>query len=308
MRYEPDDLEREADEADDGFTPVGTAAEPVSMVPPSVARSGYLVYRAKDGFEAAVPASLVDRCVAWGRKAAPNEWYGLLVGKLCEHGGLRHVVVLGVVPDPGADGGPSSVRTTSDSEFRTRMSAGVLFPDGIVLGWAHGHLRHGVRFSSVDRSNQRTWTQPHSLGIVVDPWHPERVSVYRGPGSELLTLVGKDASASERPPLPPRRLDSRRFAAPTISSPRVSGAKRIRRFAPWGAVLVGLALMGHCGWRLSERLDALEAKPGSPLGSEARPDPGPAAARAASIGSSRTEGVCREGESVPESGSFSAGP
>lgn len=311
MRREPNELDEAdehggEDEAEDGFTPLGTASEPVAVVPPSVARSGYLVYRGEDGFEAAVPTSLVDRCVAWGRKAAPNEWYGLVVGKLCEHGGRRHVVVLGVVPDPEAEGRPSSVKTTSNSEFRTRMSARVLYPDGIVLGWAHGHLKHGIRFSAVDRANQRTWTQPHSLGIVVDPWHAERVSVYRGPDSELLTLVG-DAPAPELSSPPRRRPVLRHIFLRTAAARVSSGAKRVRRFAVWSAVVVGLALAGRYGWRVSERLDALEAKSAGSVGQGTRPEARGAAPVSSEPSASANAGICREGEEAPGHGTSSGG-
>jgi len=301
MRRETDELDERKgeDEAEDLFRPLGTAAERVSAVPPSEARSGYLLYRGADGFEAAVPVSLVERCVAMGRKADPNEWYGLLVGKLCEHRGRRHVVVFGVVPDAEAEGRPSSVRTTQDSEFRTRSLARLLYPDGIVLGWAHGHLRHGIRFSLVDKANQRTWTQAHSLGIVVDPWHPARLSVYRGPDSELLTLV-EDAPApapslAARPATPPilRRV-SRRL---------VSGAKRARRAAVWSAVLLGLALIGRCGWRISERLDALEAKRVGALGAGAQEEARERVPSSAETQASPGEGACRAGE-----GEFEHGP
>lgn len=242
--------ERAEDEAD-GFTPHGTTPETVESVPTEVARNGYLVYRAKDGFEAAVPVAIAERCVAWGLRAEPNEWFGLIVGKLCKDGDRSHVVVLGVVPDPDAKGEPHAVETTPESEFKTRTSARLLYPDGIVLGWVHGHIRHGVRFSPTDRATQRTWTQPHSLGIVVDPWTPERLSVYRGPIAERLELAEvwslRDRARPKMPSL------SRRVRAGIASAVR----RRVRAIA-WLAAVIVIALLGLGVWRVDARLAALE--------------------------------------------------
>lgn len=238
-------------ERPDAFTRVHETEEPVSALPPVTARTGYAVYRAADGFEAAIPLSVVERCVEWGLKAEPNEWYGLAVGRLCAHGGVRHVVVLGVVPDPEAKGLPASVETTTDSEFRTRTSARVLYPDGIILGWVHGHVRHGVRFSPTDLATQRTWTRPHALGIVVDPWDPKRLAVYRGPESEPMRLVDEPAPP-EPPPTRPSRL--RRAAG------RARGwAARRPRVIELAVALGIVAFLGRAVWRLSDEVRALEA-------------------------------------------------
>lgn len=240
------------DEAED-FTPLRTLPEPIELVPPEAARSGYLVYRAKDGFEAAVPISVMERCVAWGLRAEPNEWFGLVVGKLCEHGGRTHVVVLGVVPDPDAKGRPHTVETTPESEFQTRTSARLLYPDGIVLGWVHGHIRHGVRFSATDRATQRTWSQPHALGIVVDPWTAERLSVYRGPNAERLKLV---AASSPDDLARPKSPSLARRAAGCVAS----GAPRTARALAPLATLFIIAFLGLAIWRVDERLTELEAE------------------------------------------------
>jgi len=176
----------------DGFRPVEVVAEPVHEVGRETARSGYRIFRGADGFEAAVAEQVVERSLAIGKKAAPSEWYGLLVGRLYRDDRGSHVVVLGLVPDPEAFASTGYVETTHASEFRTRALARLVFPDAVILGWAHGHVGHGARYSATDRKNQATWTQPHAIGIVVDPFHPEGLAVYRGPEAELLKLAVQD--------------------------------------------------------------------------------------------------------------------
>lgn len=192
----------------DGFTPVAVVEEPVHAIPRDEARSGYRIYRARDGFEVAIPEHVIGRMIAWGRRAAPREWFALIVGRVHEDDRGRHVVVIGVVPDPEARAEHSFVETTPDSEFRTRTSARLLYPDGVVCGWVHGHVRHGAQYSSTDRKTQTSWTQQHSLGIVVDPWDPKEIAVYRGPDCEELARAAAAAeTAAAAPPAPPPEQD-----------------------------------------------------------------------------------------------------
>jgi proteasome lid subunit RPN8/RPN11 len=188
-------MEEQQTQADSSFTPVGMKAEPVARVDREEARSGYALYRGHDGFEAAIPEAVLERMRALGERSAPEEWYGLLVGRLCDDGRGRHVVVLGLVPDPEASAGAGFVRTQFDSELRTRTAAALLYPDGVPVGWAHGHVRHGARFSETDFRNQATWRQAHALGIVVDPFREPKVGVYRGPEGELLECVPSGAES-----------------------------------------------------------------------------------------------------------------
>ena len=70
---------------------------------------------------------------------------------------------------------------------------GSSYPDAVLLGWVHSHVRCGVTFSSTDRATQATWRESYSLGIVVDPWHPRELTVYRGPKAEALVAVASVA-------------------------------------------------------------------------------------------------------------------
>lgn len=152
-----------------------------------------------ESFTAFLPRSLLDRVTHMARMASPAEFIGLLAGAIFSDKAGTYVILHGVVPDGDAAGSPASVATTEDSEFRTRALLSKLFPDCVPIGWCHSHLGIGVFFSGTDRANQRTWTKPYHLGIVVDPIKDE-VAVFRGPEAERLEpLVGETKPPSEPP-------------------------------------------------------------------------------------------------------------
>jgi proteasome lid subunit RPN8/RPN11 len=189
---------RRADSAaDESFTPVGVVDEPIQRKPRHLARAGYVVYGEATGFEVAIPEFIVERAMILGKQAAPREWYGLLVGRVYEDDDGHHVVILGVVPDPEAEASFGFVRTSFDSEMRTRLSARLLYPDCVPVGWMHGHIRYGATYSRTDFKNQATWTQPYSVGIVVDPFSEPSLGVYRGPEGEMLKAVDSEVTIPE---------------------------------------------------------------------------------------------------------------
>ncbi len=275
---------------ENGFTPLGMNCPPVEEAERENARTGHVVFRAKDGFEAALPETLVERILSFARKAAPNEWCGLLVGRSCRDVRGEHLLVLGVMPDTDCKIGPGSFATTAESEFRTRRDARHLYPDCTILAWVHSHPRLGLFFSSVDRRNQATWTWPQSLGIVVDPWHPERIAAYRGPESERMVRVAEAGRTQlESVAVGPARI-------PTSCASRSTG----RRTAWMPAMLGGLALgaaalcavVGLSAWSahqnasirsIEARIERLETPPPSVQSDEACLENVDASATAASI-------------------------
>lgn len=261
------DKQMQIDDAS-SFVPIDTTEEPVHSLTRDRARRACRVYRGQDDFEVTLPEVVLERCLLFGKRAAPDEWFGLVVGKLCEEDGLRHLLILGVVPDPEARATTGMVETSVGSEFRTRMSARVLFPDGIIVGWAHGHVRCGAYFSSTDKRTQRSWTQPHSVSLVVDPWADEPIALYRGPDSELLVRVIEDSeSAAQNEQAEaevPRRWD--RFRVATRRAASWSREKLRRR---WKHLLVAAAVafvsyLALTLWEVAERVAALEARPRAP--------------------------------------------
>ncbi len=216
--------------SDDIFLPRGVREERVRDLARLEARTSHLVFRALDGFEVAISERIVARAVAIGESDAPLEWLGQLVGSRYRDDQGRHLVVEAIVRDVDAKREPHFVSSTLASEGRTRALAREQYPDAVVVGWIHGHVRHGARYSRPDFKNQATWTDPDSIGIVVDPWDPRRLAVYRGPNGEFLTLVVEKKKVrapntpSVRTPAP---------TAPTAPPSRREGKSK----RSWGEVL-----------------------------------------------------------------------
>ena len=221
--------------SDETFSPRGVREEPVRELCRREARTSHLVFRAVDGFEVALPARLLARAVAIGEAHAPLEWLGQLVGTRYRDDEGAHVVIEAAVRDVDARCEPHLVTSTPASEGRTRALVRAQYPDAVVVGWIHGHIRHGAQYSRQDFVNQATWSDPDSIGIVVDPWDPTRLAVYRGPAGERLALV----------PEGPGRI----VRGSPISSPGPDAPSKVRsrRGHGWRAMLQAAAV-----WFLSE--------------------------------------------------------
>ena len=189
------------------FIPRAVTEEPVREIARHRLRTACLVFRAADGFEVAIPERLLERAVVIGRAQAPLEWLGQLVGVRGHDGEGSHLLLDAIVRDTGARCEPHFVTSTLESEARTRALAREQYPASVVVGWIHGHVRHGARYSRHDFKNQATWTDPDSIGVVIDPWDPELLAVYRGPRGERLTLVrspeGDAPAGAPEPPCSP---------------------------------------------------------------------------------------------------------
>ncbi len=294
----------------DGFRALGVVEEPIDRRDRDGVRAGYRLFTGTAGFEAALPEHVLERALAFARAAAPDEWYGLLVGRLGEDGRGRHVVLVGVVPDEEARATPGFVETSHASEFATRALARRLYPDAVIVGWVHSHPHLGVRYSATDRRNQATWTQAHSLGIVVDPWDPKQLTAYRGPDSEELAAVPTGAPAAQSSDDASFRPIATRPTGPCRTAP-VPGRPAS---GPWRKGLVTVAVAAllvallvalirrertqeRCLVELTRRVRILEARPGiprCPTSPPAPPAPRPEAPRLPEAGG---RGAPEEGRS-----------
>jgi proteasome lid subunit RPN8/RPN11 len=214
------------------------------------ARGRYRIYRARDAFEIAIPDHVIERGLAYCRRARPREWYGAIVGTLHEDDAGRHMVVRGIMLDPDATATTTSVRSTLGSEAALRRAAAISYPDAVVLGWCHGHPPGiGAFYSQTDRENQRTWSDPDAIGIVFEADDRLEIAVFRGPLSEPLERVadpkalvettgaisGSDATGAQR---------ATGGAPPTVSSLALARAALGTSVATLIAVaiLVGVAV------------------------------------------------------------------
>ena len=230
----------------DLFTPLSASEELVLDGEREVVRRALRVFRSADGFEVGILRSVLDRAFVFAREAAPREMYAHLVGRLLQDDLGRHVVVDAVVPDDGAEGTPGRVQTTVESEHRSRTLARRLFPDGVILGWLHTHPQCTAVFSSTDKDNQATWTQPHSIGIVLSLLDDEHVTVYRGPFAEQLVEVD-DPSGREARTRRADRPDSPRRVA------HAARHRRARRLRLACLALLAVAVIGvtvRAEWRV----------------------------------------------------------
>jgi len=270
------------------FVPLGRKQPQRPCLDRIEARTAYHIFGAEDGFEVAVPVAVLERLAAFARKSDPDEWYGLVCARECEDADGPHAVVVGVVPDLEVDAGPAHIRTTHDSEYRTRTLARSLFPDAEVVGWAHSHPRLGVFFSGTDKENQATWRHPNSLGIVVDPWSAEGIMVFRGPESEPMrpqlpraVRVSCDPTEVDRhPPFiePPAPAEAREvLPRPGGSEPKRPASRfKTRAFVIAAlSALVGVLIAVAAG-RLWVRIGRLESRVSS-LEQSSRPETTPAA-------------------------------
>jgi hypothetical protein len=239
------------------------------------------VFRAVDGFEVRISEEIVLRLCAFARDAEPDEWMGLLaVRKFVDNLG-PHVRVVGVVPHPGVKATPTRVASTPTSEAIARERLIAHFPDAAPDAWAHSHAGGaGLFYSSTDRSTQRGWTKPNSLGIVVDRTTTDKIAVFRGPDSEQL----------ERVPSGPRvRTKEEQTDVPRVAATKSTDGERRSHCACWFGALAlltvgGLSVVlmdaervarGDAVRDLAGRIGRLEEKALAPAACEASPSEEP---------------------------------
>lgn len=211
-------------------------------------------------FDAFVAQDIIERMLVIGRASEPKEWMGLLMGHLCEDDAGTYVVARQVIHDSDALARPGFIESTHESEARTRRLGRVLFPDLVCLGWAHGHVRCGVFFSSQDFQTQASWTSEYALGVVVDPWDPREIAVFRGPGGERL-----EATQAVKPTLEVEHGGRVPHDEPKPPSTNKTSARGIVRFvlASVGAaigisLIVAVVLLGVLLQSTRARVRALE--------------------------------------------------
>lgn len=173
-----------------GFRVISRTEDEVPFRAREESQEGCLVFRGRDGFELALPLSVVDALHGLGRRAAPNEFLGLVYGTSMRDVLGKHMVVDGIVQVEGARATHASVASTPRAAAAAEEQAADLYPNSKRAGWCHSHPRYGSEFSWVDKRNQASYGAL-GIGIVIDPWdeRDHGLSVYLGPRSEKLRLV-----------------------------------------------------------------------------------------------------------------------
>jgi hypothetical protein len=120
---------------------------------------------------------------------APHETGGLLYGQVWRDGQGRYVLVDGFV-QAGPDAGKTGEFSLSPMGTQLlRETAARSFPDADEIGWWHTH-RVPSPYSDTDRTMQRAFQQPTSVGLLVfasgAPW----ATAYLGPNGRALGQPG----------------------------------------------------------------------------------------------------------------------
>jgi proteasome lid subunit RPN8/RPN11 len=194
---------------------------------PKLSRASSLVWRERpdderfavygpdsDGFECFVERVVLDYLLDEMRRRAPNETIGILAGRACQDALGPYLLVLAADgARPGeAEAGASHVRISGDGNTVVRERLARRYPAYDHVGWWHSHPRYEPRFSGVDVGEQRTWSNPNHVGIVVSGLErTEPIGVYRGPTARQLDPVTTSPFRASKA--------ARRLAPPALHAP-----------------------------------------------------------------------------------------
>lgn len=172
-----------------GFRPVGSyQASPLFRQRPR-STSSYLHF-GLEGFECFLRKREVARMASWGQEAGDREIIGRLAGRKCVDAQGEYVLIERAILNRGAKGSAAFVVADVKSQEQLRRD---LEEDGPwdSCGWWHTHPpRCALFFSGEDRENQATWTDPNSIGIVLNPHlEKEGLKLFRGPDCEELEPI-----------------------------------------------------------------------------------------------------------------------
>lgn len=237
-------------------------------------------HRTSDGTRIFVARSVIEELERLERAHHPNEAAGLLFGRYFTNGWHACTLVTNFIPpEPGEIRGTrSSVTITSFGAQRMRARARRIIPCADCVGWGHTHPTFEPFFSGTDRAEQRLWTQPASVGIVLsglrdvrDPYH-----VYVGPESAMAVPMPETAlpSSTTSPPLmrqQPEAAPPNRRAALPIPPRRRTGALAYR-LGVAAALVAAVVLAGGSWWtatRAQRAADEATARSASAAGTAA---------------------------------------
>lgn len=222
-----------------------------------------------DGFQAYVHRDVLDLIKQQAERAGDNETIGLLMGRIC-HDPKSGPYTLIMAADGALDGEfeatASHVKLSAQGHAKVRHRLEAAHPDREIVGWYHTHPHYPPRFSSVDTSEQATWSDADHIGIVysgIDVDEP--FGVYRGPHAKLLRQarpVQKDNSpAPERQSPPPHtpRAESPVLTGDSAATPLPARQKKLEKALFYTLALLLAVTTGGLFW-LHRRVSAIERK------------------------------------------------
>lgn len=187
-------------------------------------RQRFVEHRTADGRRVFLAKRVLEDLAALERSEHPVETACLLFGGFFSDGEHTCAVVTRMIfPDPGeVEGTEATVTITAEGAEAMIERAWQEDPLLKPLGWGHTHPRFEAYFSHVDREEQRVWTEPASVGVVISGLAAprDRYQVFVGPESEPAEPVAPGRSprpkrvAVEAPPEEPRRGASTRRGRP----------------------------------------------------------------------------------------------
>lgn len=155
----------------------------------------------EDGFEVLV---MPDAAVAMQRgteASAPNEAFGILMGRVYRDRTGPYTLVTGAVYGMPTSHSPVRVNLSDVAMMQLRRQAVRQFPAAEEVGWTHSHPSPSG-YSSVDLNEQKTWPGANDIGIVTymtlrpgEPWG----QAYRGPTSINLRMSRRSRSSGRMP-------------------------------------------------------------------------------------------------------------
>ena len=147
--------------------------------------TGYCQFTDQSGAVLVAPG-ISQRMWEAARIARPFETGGLLAGRVYRDDHGHYVIVVGYVEAPSGTGRPSGFELSPEATARLRADVSRTFPAADVVGWWHSHSGPSD-YSQTDLSQQRIWTQPESVGILVFAEGRRWGAVHQGPDARLLS-------------------------------------------------------------------------------------------------------------------------
>jgi proteasome lid subunit RPN8/RPN11 len=185
--------------------------------------------------------SVMNRLRERSHLALPVETGGLLAGRVFRDEQGPYTVVLEFVEAAPSAGGLGLFRLSPEATHAIKDRLALVAPACDVVGWFHSHPSP-MHYSQTDRANQRLWSDPNHVGILVFATGTEFGALYQDPDSRLLRrrsggregLLAPSHAGVYQPPTVPTR------SAPPAS---MKQARRTLGTAPLMTVLIAVLLL-----------------------------------------------------------------